>query len=46
MSIRIIAATVAALGIAGCAMTGTQNAGGAKEMKLAFDFTDGTPPCS
>ena len=43
MSIRIIAATVAALGIAGCAMTGTENAGGAKEMKLAFDFTDGNP---
>jgi hypothetical protein len=43
MSIRIIAATVAALGIAGCAPTGTENAGGAKEMKLAFDFTDGDP---
>ena len=43
MSIRIIAATVAALGIAGCPMTGTENAGDAKEMKLAFDFTDGNP---
>jgi intracellular sulfur oxidation DsrE/DsrF family protein len=43
MSIRIIAATVAALGIAGCPTTGTENAGGAKEMKLAFDFTDGNP---
>ena len=43
MSIRIIAATVAALGIAGCPTAGTENAGGAKEMKLAFDFTDGNP---
>lgn len=43
MSIRILAATIAALGIAGCATTGTEGAGGAKEMKLAFDFTDGNP---
>ena len=43
MSIRILAATVAALAIAGCATTGTQSAGGGKEMKLAFDFTDGNP---
>jgi intracellular sulfur oxidation DsrE/DsrF family protein len=43
MSIRVIAATVAALGIAGCATTGTDSAGGAQEMKLAFDFTDGNP---
>jgi intracellular sulfur oxidation DsrE/DsrF family protein len=43
MSIRILAAAVTALGIAGCATTGTESAGGAKEMKLAFDFTDGSP---
>ena len=43
MCIRIMAATVVALGIAGCAMTSTENSGGAKEMKLAFDFTDGNP---
>jgi len=44
MSIRILAAAVMALGIAaGCTTTGTQSAGGAKEMKLAFDFTDGNP---
>ena len=43
MSIRILAATVAALAIAGCATTGTQSTGGGKEMKLAFDFTDGNP---
>jgi intracellular sulfur oxidation DsrE/DsrF family protein len=43
MSIRILAATVAALAIAGCATTGTESAGGAKEMKLAFDFTDANP---
>ena len=43
MSIRIIAATVAAMGIAGCATTGTGSDAGAKEMKLAFDFTDASP---
>lgn len=43
MSIRILAATAAAFLIAGCATPGTQNVGGAKEMKLAFDFTDGNP---
>ncbi len=43
MIIRTIAATAAALAIAGCATTGTQSAGGAREMKLAFDFTDGDP---
>lgn len=43
MSIRILAAAVTALGIAGCATTGAQSTGGAKEMKLAFDFTDGNP---
>jgi len=43
MTIRLLAATAAALAIAGCATNGTQSAGGAKEMKLAFDFTDGNP---
>jgi len=43
MSIRILAATAAAFLIVGCATPGTQNVGGAKEMKLAFDFTDGNP---
>jgi intracellular sulfur oxidation DsrE/DsrF family protein len=43
MNIRILAATVAALGIAGCATTGTGSAGDANEMKLAFDFTDTNP---
>jgi len=42
MNIRILATTVTALMIAGCATTGTESSGG-KEMKLAFDFTDGNP---
>jgi intracellular sulfur oxidation DsrE/DsrF family protein len=42
MNIRIIAATLA-LALAGCATTDTESAAGAKEMKLAFDFTDGDP---
>lgn len=33
----------AALALAGCATTGTQTAGGSKEMKLVFDFTDASP---
>jgi len=40
MNIRIIATTVTVLGLAGCATTGTE---GAKEMMLAFDFTDTNP---
>ena len=40
MSIRIL---VAALAFAGCATSAAQTAGGAKEMKLAFDFTDANP---
>ena len=43
MKTRILAATTAALILAGCATTGPEMAGGAKEMKLAFDFTDGNP---
>ena len=40
---RTLAATIAALTIAGCATTGTELAGSPKEMKLAFDFTDASP---
>ena len=43
MKPRTLAATLAALTLAGCATTGTEMAGGSKEMKLAFDFTDGNP---
>lgn len=43
MSIRLIAATVITMAIAGCATSGPETAAGAKEMKLAFDFTDGNP---
>ena len=43
MSIRLIAATVITLAIAGCATTGAESTASAKEMKLAFDFTDGNP---
>ena len=42
MNIRIVAATVA-LALAGCATTGAESAAGARELKLAFDFTDGDP---
>jgi intracellular sulfur oxidation DsrE/DsrF family protein len=43
MKTQVLVTTVAALVLAGCATTGTEMAGGAKEMKLAFDFTDGNP---
>ena len=43
MMTRTLIATIAALTLAGCATTGTETAGGPKEMKLAFDFTDGSP---
>jgi len=43
MRTRILVATITALLLAGCATTGTEVVGGAKEMKLAFDFTDGNP---
>jgi intracellular sulfur oxidation DsrE/DsrF family protein len=36
-------ATVTALALSGCAATGAGGAGAAKEMKLAFDFTDANP---
>jgi intracellular sulfur oxidation DsrE/DsrF family protein len=43
MTTRTLAATIAALALAACATTGTETAGGSKEMKLAFDFTDANP---
>ena len=43
MRTRTLAATIAALTLAACATTGTETAGGSKEMKLAFDFTDASP---
>jgi intracellular sulfur oxidation DsrE/DsrF family protein len=43
MRTRTLAAAIAALALAACATTGTETAGGSKEMKLAFDFTDGNP---
>ena len=43
MRTRILAATMAALSLLGCATTGTERVGGPKEMKLAFDFTDANP---
>ena len=43
MRTGILVAMIASLALAGCATTGTDTAGGAKEMRLAFDFTDGNP---
>lgn len=43
MTTRSLLAAIAALTLAGCATSGTEMAGGSKEMKLAFDFTDGNP---
>ena len=43
MKILILASALAALALAGCATTGTETAANPKEMKLAFDFTDGNP---
>jgi len=43
MSNRSLVVMLAAFAIAGCASTGTETAGGAKEMKIAFDFTDASP---
>ena len=43
MTIRTIAAVLAASALAGCASTGAEMSGGGKELKLAFDFTDGNP---
>lgn len=43
MRTQILVAPIAALILASCATSGTEMAGGAKEMKLAFDFTDANP---
>ena len=43
MRSRTLVAPIAALILAGCATTGPEMAGGSKEMKLAFDFTDASP---
>lgn len=43
MMTRTLAVALAALAFTGCATTGTETAGNPKEMKLAFDFTDGNP---
>ncbi len=43
MRTSIIVATIIALALTGCATTATETPGGAKEMKLAFDFTDANP---
>ena len=43
MRTRHLVAPIAALILAGCATTGAEMAGGAREMKLALDFTDGNP---
>lgn len=43
MRIRILAAIFVAFALAGCATNGTEMAGGSKELKLAFDFTDANP---
>jgi len=43
MKVQTLPAVIAAFVLAGCATTGTETASGAREMKLAFDFTDGNP---
>lgn len=43
MKTRSILAATFALTTLGCASMGADNAGGSKEMKLAFDFTDANP---
>ena len=43
MNTRIIAATVFALAVAGCATSNTEGGANPKELKVAFDFTDGNP---
>ena len=42
-ALRILAAVATVLGIAACSTPGAGSSGDAKEMKLAFDFTDGNP---
>lgn len=43
MRIRILIVAMGMANLLGCATTGAEMAGGAKEMKLAFDFTDANP---
>lgn len=43
MTIGRLMVPLAALALAGCAATGAPPSGSAKELKLAFDFTDGNP---
>jgi len=43
MRTRNFVATMAALTLVGCATTGREMAGDSREMRLAFDFTDGNP---
>jgi len=43
MSIRTLSATLAVWAFAVCSTSAAQSVGSAKEMKLAFDFTDGNP---
>ena len=43
MKTRNLVAPIAALILASCATTGRETAGGANEMRLAFDFTDANP---
>ncbi len=43
MRIRILIAAMGMAHLLGCATTGAEMAGGAQEMKLAFDFTDANP---
>jgi intracellular sulfur oxidation DsrE/DsrF family protein len=40
---RFLAAAIVALALAGCATTAPETRGGANEMKIAFDFTEGNP---
>ena len=43
MRTRALIATIAALTLAACATTGPETSGNARELKLAFDFTDANP---
>jgi intracellular sulfur oxidation DsrE/DsrF family protein len=43
MNIRFFAWFLAMFAMAACGVAGAQNAGGANELKMAFDFTDGNP---
>ena len=43
MKTPLLVATMTALALSGCATISSEPAGAPKEMKLAFDFTDGNP---